>query len=259
MRYYGRTICLVLLMSTGCVGEKISPETRQRLDAARADYDVRKYRDVVRYTSDILRTERGEGAMQAYYLRGMALYQLKEFAPAREDLQRVYDRTRNCDLRIKATDTLGELAYRRGDFQEADRLLLEVIEQTPEGERPADHARFRRGCLRQQQGKWIDADVEFEKVLYQFPGTPIAAKAQRRARGRSWTIQVGSYDGKSNAAAAAPKYRQAGFRTYIEPSMQDGNMKFLLQVGRWGQYKTAESELSAVRRIKSDAFLHVAR
>lgn len=251
---------MALLVSAGCAGEQIAPETRRKLDAAQADYGVKKYQDVVRYTNEILRNEpRGEGAMQAQYLRGMALYRLKEFAPSREDLQRVYDRTRNADLRIKATDTLGELAYLRGALEEADRLLTEVLDQTPEGERPGDHARFRRGCIRQRQGKWTEADVEFEKVLYQFPNTPTADKARRRARGRSWTIQVGSYDSKSNANAAAPRYRQAGLRTYIEPVMQDGKLKFLLQVGRWGQYEIAEGNLPAVRRITSDAFLHVAR
>lgn len=251
---------MALLVWSGCSGETITPDTRRRLDATRADYRAKKHRDVVRETSEILRNEtHGEGAMQAYYLRGMALYRLKEFAPACEDLQRVYDRTRNGDLRIKATDTLGELAYLRGDLSESDRLLGEVLDQTREGERPGDHARFRRGCIRQRRGEWIEADVEFEKVLYQFPNTPIADKARRRARGRSWTIQVGSYDHKSNANAAAPRYRQAGLRTYIVPVMRDGKLIFQLQVGRWGRYETAESTLPAVRRITSDAFLHVAR
>lgn len=251
---------MALLVSAGCTGEHISPDTQRKLEAAQADYKADKNREVVRYANEILRTEtRGEGAMQAHYLRGMALYRLKEYPSAREDLQRVYARTRNVDLRIKATDTLGELAYLRGDLNEADRLLAEVVDQTREGDRPADHARFRRGCIRQRQGKWIEADVEFEKVIHQFPNTSVARKAAQKARGRSWTIQVGSFDSKNNAGATATKFQQAGMRTYIEPVMQDGKLKFLLQVGRWGKYEPAESSLPSVRRITSDAFLQVAR
>ncbi len=255
-----KTIWLALLFSAGCAGEHISPGTQHKLDAAQADYRGNKYQDVIRYANEILRSEtRGEGAMQAYYLRGMAMYKLKQYPSARQDLQRVYSRTRNIDLRIKATDALGELAFLRGDMNESERLFGEVVDQTKPGERPADHARYRRGCIYQRQGKWTQADVEFEKVIYQFPNTSIAKKAKRYARGRSWTIQVGSYDNKKNAGAAATKFQQAGLKTYIEPVMQDGTLKFLLQVGRWGQYQTAESTLPSVKRITNDAFLQVAR
>ncbi|MBN1942305.1 MAG: SPOR domain-containing protein [Phycisphaerae bacterium] len=260
MRNFGKTIWLVLLASAGCAGETIAPQTRHRLDAARQAYQKGENRQVVQYTEEILRDEaHGEGAMQAHYLRGMAMYRLKEYDPAREDLRFVYDRTRNIDLRIKATDTLGELAYLRGSLDEADQLFGEVLDQTRDGERPADHARFRRGCIRQRRGQWSQADVELEKVTYHFPNTSVAEKARRCVRGRSWTIQVGSYDRKNNAAAAATRFQQAGMKTYIEPVLRDGKMVFLLQVGRWGQYKTAESHLPSVRTLKNDAFLHVAR
>lgn len=251
---------LVLWCGSGCAGETLSPQTRHKLDAAQAAYRARENRQVLRYTEDILRAEpRGEGAMQARYLRGMALFRLKEYPAAREDLLTVYHRTRNPDLRIKATDALGELAYLRGDWNEAEQYFSEVLDQTPDGRRPADHARFRRGCIRQRQGRWAEADVELEKITYHFPNTPTARKAAQRVRGRSWTIQVGSFDSRANAVAAAAKYQPTGIRTYIEPVLRDGKLVFLLQVGRWGRYEAAEVHLPAVRRIANDAFLHVAR
>ena len=249
-----------LLVAGGCAGETIRPETQRALDSAMAAYRAKQDRKVIRQANHILRQEtRGEGAMQAYYLRGMAEYRLKEYSPAREDLQRVYDRTRNPDLRIKATDTLGELAYLQGNLEEAARYFEEVFDQTPENERPSDHARFRLGCIRQRQGRWADADVHFEKVLYYFPKSKLATQTKHRVRGRSWTIQVGAYKSKKSANAAANRFRRAGQRVYIEPVMRDGKLVFLLQVGRWGQYETAESKLPSIRKLKSDAFLHVAR
>ncbi|MBN1555196.1 MAG: SPOR domain-containing protein [Phycisphaerae bacterium] len=256
----GRSFWLILLMSAGCVQERIAPETRRKIDLAQNAYQAREYQKTIRDTGEILReTPRGEGAMQAQYLRGMARYRLKEYPAAREDLLQVYNHTKNWDLRIKATDTLGELAYLRGNLDQAERYFSEVIAQTRPADRPADHARFRRGCLYQRQGKWAQADVEFEKVTYHFPKTAVAGKAAQRVRGRSWTIQVGSYKSKQNAADAAKRYQQDGLRTFIEPVMRDDALVFLLQIGRWGQYETAESNLPAVRRITSDAFLHVAR
>lgn len=249
-----------LLMAGGCTGDTIRPETRRTLDAALRAYRADDPRQTIRHANQVLgRETRGEGAMQAYYLRGMALYQLKEYRPAREDLQRVYDHGRNPDLRIKASDTLGELAYLQGELDLAARLFQEVLDQAPDGERPTDHARFRLGCIRQRQGRWAQADVQFEKVLYYFPKTKLARQARERVRGRSWTIQVGSYKTKKNANTAAARFRQANLRTYVEPVLRDGTLVFLLQVGRWGQFEAAESKLPSVRKLKSDAFPHVAR
>ena len=202
---------------------------------------------------------RGAAAMQAYYLRGMSHYRLKEYSAAERDLEQVYNYTKNSDLYVKAADTLGELGYLRGEMPLAASRLLDVINQTPVGVRPWGHAQFRMGCVRQREGRWKDADLHFEQVIYHLPETLLAKQARRRTRGRKWTIQVGSYEKKQNAVSEAGRFRAERMETFIEPVVRDGELVFLLQTGRWDRYEQAEVQLPSVRQMKSDAFLYVTR
>ncbi len=261
MRRAGRTTCLFLLLCpVGCNGESIGPEARKELDTARKAYQQDDDVQTLRHANAVLRIQpKGEAAMQAYYLRGLALARKKEHAAAQADLERVCEKTRNVDLRVKAADALGELAFLQGDLKTAIRRLKEVLDLTPDDERPADHAHFRLGCIDQRQGRWAEADVQFERVAYHFPDARLGRQARQRVRARAWTIQIGSYKHKNNADVAAKRFRDEGFRTHVEPVLRDGELVFLLQIGRWGQYEDAEAKLPSVRRFTSDAFLHVAR
>ena len=261
MRRYGQTICLTVLLATiGCSGEQISPQVQRQLDAGLQAYDAGDNRATIEYADTVLRENlRGAGAMRAYYLRGMARYRLKEYPAAERDLEQVYNRTKSSDLHVKAADTLGELAYLRGEMPLAASRLQEVIDQTSAGVRPWEHAQFRMGCVRQREGRWKDADLHFEQVMYHLPKTALAKQARRRSRGRKWTIQVGSYKKKQNAVSEAGRFRAGRMKTFIEPVVRDGALVFLLQTGRWDRYEQAEAQLPSVREMKSDAFLYVTR
>ncbi|MCK5558868.1 MAG: SPOR domain-containing protein [Candidatus Hydrogenedentes bacterium] len=261
MRRYGQVVCLtILLAATGCSGEQISPQVQRQLDAGLRTYEAGDDRATIEHADAVLRQHvRGAGAMQAYYLRGMAKYRLKEYPAAEWDLEQVYRKTKNNDLYVKAADTLGELAYLRGDMALAASCLQKVIDQTSAGVRPWDHAQFRMGCVRQRQGRWKDADLYFDRVMYYVPGTPLARQGRRRVHGRKWTIQVGSYKKKQNTVAEAEKFRAGRMETFIEPVVRDGELTFLLRVGRWDRYEQAEKQLPSVRKMKADAFLCVTR
>jgi tetratricopeptide (TPR) repeat protein len=259
-RYGSALSILLLLTSPGCARETISPQQQRELDTALSAYQAGNDRETLRLADDLLRqTPGGEAAMQAYYLRGMAEYRLKEDDLARQDLERVYRGTRNHDLRLKAIDALGELAYRRGELAAAVTLLQEVVAQTFAGDKPADHAHYRLGCIFQQQGRWQDADVHLERVACDFKDSDLARKARQRTRARKWTIQIGSYTSRANADQEAQRLRSNGFETYIEPVMRNDKVVFILQVGRWGRFELAETELPSVRKVKPDAFLQVTR
>lgn len=253
--------CLFIsLLFFGCSGGTISSQAKEHLDSGLRAYRAGDNRQAIVQANTVLSGgSQGSLAMQAYYLRGMAWYRLKDFDKARSDLEHVDRSSTNVQLRIRSLDSLGEIAYRRDDMLRAESYFGQVGKLTERGQKPADHAHYRLGCVLQRLGRWQEADVHFQRVIFLFKPSALTKLARVRVNGRKWTIQVGSYDKRYNATVAAKLFRQANMKTYIEPAIRDGKMAFLLQVGRWEKYGQAAGQLQAVRRMKADAFLQVTR
>ena len=266
---FGLFVCLfVSLFCLGCSEGTISPQAKEQLDSGLRAYRAGDNRQAIAQANTVLSGgSQGSLEMQAYYLRGMAWYRLKDFDQAQSDLEQVDRRSKNVKLRIRAMDSLGEIAYRRDDMLRAESYFGQVIELAERGQKPVDHAQYRLGCVLQRLGKWQEADTHFQRVIFLFRshqvGLPGQAKLLRQARarvnGRKWTIQIGSYKKRYNASVATKPFRQANMKTYIEPAIRDGRMTFLLQVGRWEKYGQAAKQLKVVKRMKADAFLQVTR
>ncbi|MCD4823922.1 MAG: SPOR domain-containing protein [Phycisphaerae bacterium] len=255
-------LAALFLTNAGCSGDGLTLQGREDLKSGLAAYQAGDDRLAIIQADAVLReTSRGSGAMRAYYLRGLARYRLKEYSAAQRDLEYVVSCTGKgtSDIRIKALDTLGEVAYIRGDLALAERSLAEVVIKTPAGNRPADHANYRLGCIRQKQGRWREADLNLQRVTHHFGGTKLAGLASNRVLGRAWTIQAGSFEKKINARQQAEKFGKGRWKVSIEPVIRQGKRVFLLQIGRWNQYVSAAAQLSAVQKIKADAFLQVTR
>jgi tetratricopeptide (TPR) repeat protein len=258
---FGLFVCLFFsLFSFGCSDETINPQAKEDLDSGLRAYRAGDNRQAIARADTVLSSSsQGSLAMQAYYLRGMAWYRLKDFSQAQRDLEHVDRRSKNVQLCIRAMDSLGEIAYRRDDMLRAESYFRQVIELAEREQKPVDHAHYRLGCVLQRLGKWQEADVHFQRVIFLFGQSKLARQARARVNGRKWTIQIGSYSKRQNASVAAKPFREAKMKTCIEPAIRNGRMTFLLQVGRWEKYKQAAGQLEAVRRMKTDAFLQVTR
>ena len=239
----------------GCAGA-LSPENQERLSSAEAAYADGNDATVVTLADRILAEQsRGEGALRALYLRGMARYRMHDWAGARQDLEAVYRRTDNVQLHVDAQNTLAEMAYRDGRLDEAKERFEDVVADVEPGKSPADHAHYRLGQIAQQEGQWADGDVHFQRVMFSFDGTEQAQQARRRAGGRYWTIQLGAYSTKARADEAAAT--TPGSR--VEPMVQDKSLHFLVLVGKYEKYADAEAALAEAKKTQGDAFLTVGR
>jgi TolA-binding protein len=248
-----------VILTAGC-RETISPRARQDLDASAAAYRSGDYDLAVDRANTVLaENPKGEAAWEAYYLRGMARYKQESFDAARADLRIALDETDQDSLAIKAGDALGEIAYRQDDLIAARQLFQDVIDRGEDRAPPLDHANYRLGCIYQRRSQWDEADLHFQRVIYHFPGTELARLASQRSGARHWTVQVGSYEDRDNAAAAARLFPVSGPRAFVEPIIRDGEPAFLLMVGKWKEYDRAEAALPDVRETRPDAFLTVVR
>jgi TolA-binding protein len=243
----------------GCV-EKVSPRARQELDASTSAYQAGDYDAAIRHADAVLdEAPSGETAWEALYLRGMAQYRQGAFEAARSALQRVVDETGQDVLIVKASDALGEIAYRQDDLAAAAQYFKTAIDSGEPKEPPLDHAHYRLGCIHQRSGRWADADLHFQRVAYGFPDSELTELAGQRSGARHWTIQAGAFTERSNAVAGTRLFPIAGPKPFVEPVIRDGDQHFLLMVGRWTTYEPAEAALPSVRQIKPDAFLTVVR
>jgi len=254
-------ILLVLLLSAvGCVENPITPADQRNLDSAVRFYDSGDDARTIKNANAVLmKHTSGDMAMQAYYLRGMANFRGGDYPAAVNDLKIVVRNAPNEELALRAKDAMGELAYRNDDLKLAETYFKDVVEGTPQTKRPADHARFRLGCILQKQGKWSQADLYFQRVIYLFPKGNLGREAGKKVGARKWVIQAGSYRKNENAEELAAKLRKSGFDVAIKPESQNEKLVFSVLVGRWNNYDSAVGKLPAVKKVRTDAFLRVTR
>ena len=260
-RLFGIVVLLVLLVSAGgCAETGITPADQRNLDSAVRSYDSGDNPRTIKDANAVLmKHTSGDMAMQAYYLRGMAHFRLGDYPAAVNDLKIVVRNAPNEELTFRAKDAMGEVAYRKGDMKLAREYFEDVIEGIPQTKRPADHARFRLGCILQRGGKWSEADLYFQRLIYLFPKGNLESKAQKRVNALKWTIQAGSYRKSENAEEMASKLRKLGLKVAIKPESQNEKLMFSVLVGRWDNYGSAVGKLPAVKKVRTDAFLRVTR
>lgn len=259
-------ILSIILASAGVLAgcrepDTISPQTQARLDKALAAYRAGRDAETLTHVNAVIVAEdRGYGAMQARYLRGLTRLRTGNPNEAAQDLRAVYNAVYFDRLRIKAADALAEALYRQGKLEESAELFKEVIRENPPDQQPCDHAYYRLGCIMQRRGEWREGTKYFNRLLYHFSGSPLATRGKKRALGRAWTIQVGAYREKRGAESGARQYREAGFDVNVQPELRSTNtLVYLVLVGRWDRHASASSYLPAVQRITADAFLKVTR
>ena len=148
-----RLACVALACSLAGCTVSLSPENQQRLASAESAYAEKDNPAVVSLTDRILAEQsRGEGALRALYLRGMARYRMDDWPRARQDLEAVYRRTDDAQLHLDAQNTLAEMAYREGKLDEARERFEDVVTDAEPGKTPADHAHYRLGQIASSPG-----------------------------------------------------------------------------------------------------------
>ncbi len=243
----------------GCATE-LSPEAKQQLAVGKAAYETDDDRQAVA-TLDRFLEAHGDAreAAQAYYYRGLARYRMERYGPARADLAEALDRARDDELRLFARIALADLAYDTGDMSTARERYEQALDAIEPGEAPADHVHYRLGRVLQRQGRWDDAELHFRRVVHYFPAGELARRAERLAPSRAWTVQAGAFESEANARKAAEVLQSAGLRATVTPSLQEGDLMFLVNVGRYNSYEGARAMLPNVRARRADAFITTLR
>lgn len=262
---YSKNICALILVAAcfcgGCNGT-LSPQALEQLKQSYALYEAKDddaaMRNLDAFLADNSNSARAD---EAYYLRGLIRYRNGDPNGAGQDLNAAIRRSGNKDLRVRARVAGGDIAYDGGDMALAENLYRQALEEIPQGAKPSDHARYRLGCVLQRQGRWEEADVQFDRVVHFFGDSEVGISAGRRTHSRAWTIQTGAFRKRTLAErmvkplAAALKIRPVS----VNAALDAGRPLFRVQVGRFATYEQAMGLLEAVREQQAGAFVDTTR
>ena len=252
-------LLLLTVVAWSCAGQ-LTSQGRQLLQNGYTASAAGDNKAVISATDSFLRDwPRGDHSDEAYYLRGLAKYNMGNRDGAQADLAEALNRAKSKEVRAKASLALGDLAWDREDIPSAEGFYLKATDNLNRGERPVDHAYYRLGCVLQRLGRWEEADRQFSLLVEQFSGSELAALGGRRMHARDWTIQAGAFERKSRAEAVAKELQSRGQTASIQPVASDKRMVFVVQAGHYPTYEQAMEVLPGVKAIKSEAFVITTR
>jgi tetratricopeptide (TPR) repeat protein len=237
------------------------------LDQAYAAYQNQDDPTVIRAANEFMQSDgRSTRADEALYLRGLARYRSKDVAGAKSDLTEAAARTKW--LKAQAHLALGDLAWDSDDMNEAEAMFTKSLAEmeTTGDTRPApnqdksladrSHAQYRLGCVFQRQGKWLEADEKFDRVIYEDKDSRLARQAALRTHCRAWTVRACTLSRSDGAPNAIARLKANGIPdAYVQPTQIDSTLKYVVQVGKYPTYDQANAILHKVREIYGDAYL----
>jgi TolA-binding protein len=203
-------------------------------------------------------------AGEAYYYRGMARLAMGDKGIARSDLIQATGLLADRLLAAQAMLSLGELIEESGDLPAAERLYRQSVDKLDLGQKPADEALFRLGTALQKEGRWADADLPLDRLIYLFPGTPLSADALKKVRCTAWTIRAATLPDGRSAVEAAAALGKAGLPATVREMLEAGpasssqpvaHLTFAVEIGRYATYALAAAALGPAQAKAKEAVI----
>jgi len=246
--------------AAGCT-PGVSEQGKKLCDSALASFEKGDYPATVRDMDAFLKDNASSNiAGRAYYLRGLARYRMgtpPHRQAASDDFRKALAKTRDSVVRANSHTALGDVAWEAGDLGEAEKMYRQALAYCEQNAPPADHAYYRLGCVLQRLGRWLDADLLFNRVVEFFPDSEFAARAGGRVNARRWTIQAAAYRARPSADGFAEKLRRQNLPAVCRVQLRGEEPLFLVEVGRYRTYEQAASALGNVRQHERDAIVTV--
>ncbi len=252
-------VLAALVLIAGCEAG-MTPQARELLNEANSALSRNdRHRTISLTTRFLAENPKSLGRDQAFYLRGMAKYRLRNYDAAAVDFQQAVAEANTDRVKAYAQTQLAEIAYREGSLQASGRYARQALELVDPNSPPADQLYYRLGCVLQRQGRWRDADAQFGHVNFYFKGSELAKRSLDRMSAEAWTIRAGLYQNRRYALSAAGELKDKGFAAEVLVEVRQSRLWYLVQVGRYETMEAAMARLDDVKAIRSDAYVDVTR
>ncbi|HUT61727.1 MAG TPA: hypothetical protein VNA25_28145 [Phycisphaerae bacterium] len=239
-------LCMASHVS-GCNG-RASPQALRLLHEGKQALQNGELQVAVRKMDALLAEHaRTRLAAEAYLVRGQARQQLADLDGAKADLGLAVALAADSAVRTRSLIALGDVAMRTADLGTADSAYRQALEGIETGQKPADHVLLQLGCVLQRQGRWAEADLQFDRLIYLFDGSPQAKLAGRKVRSRAWTIRTGQFDSRREAEKAAEGLRARKLDASTGEIQRQGRLAFVVEVGSFATYRQAAVAMGHVQ------------
>jgi tetratricopeptide (TPR) repeat protein len=248
---WGAGLCLIAC--AGC--STVSPDGVNLLQSANADYNSNHWPQAENQAALFIdRYHDTPVVAEAYYLRGMARVQQKQYASAEADFQRALENSKRKDLTAKVHAIMGSVAMiqdKPGKAVEHYRQAIVGLEEHP----PKDEIYYRYAIALQRIGQWDEARLCLARVVDGYPTSAYAPLAKRRLSwpGRFFSIQCGMYSQAAYADQHVGRLRQSGMNARRSMTIVGSEPRYVVYVGRYSTYRDACIDLARVRAVVKDA------
>lgn len=228
---------LLLLLSWACVA--LAADDLNELHAAflREEYGV-----VILKTQAALENE-SSSKDELLYLQGMSALKRGDLASARASLSRLVGDHPNSPRKALALLGLGMSLEREGKTDEALRIYTDLVNEKS-AQQIFPQVTLRLSRLQQRLGMWEPARQGMERLVSNYPATSEAQEAQGilEAGDFYFSVQVGAFATKANAARFVAELKRRGFKAQMNEAVLHGGLFHRVRVGRFAKREEAQKE-----------------
>ncbi|MCC7290694.1 MAG: SPOR domain-containing protein [Phycisphaerales bacterium] len=192
----------------------------------------------------------------AYYVRALARLQQGDRVGARADLQAGTHLHPDRALAARIEAQTANLDFEDGFYASAAARYAACADQLPRRP-PTDRVLFQYGAALQRSGKFREGDETLRRLAKEYPASPLAEQASRKAdwRATSFTVQCGAYRDEPSAQRRAAELRAKGFTARVVRAPQSATLPWVVHCGLFARYADAGRLLASLRTIQPDAFI----
>jgi tetratricopeptide (TPR) repeat protein len=235
---------LVGVVVMGC--QPSTPAGAQKqLDDATAAFASKDYPRAIREADAVIAaTPTGPAAVDAYYIKGRALEDTvskgnaeaaANLNAARQAYTQALAAGPNPQQEGLIRASLADVCYWQDDYATA---ADEGRKAEPLLKAPGQKAwvLYRLGLSLQRQGRFVEADQTFNKVIATYPNTEQARRAEARKEMRAFVVQLATFSGRAGADKLSADIRKAGLTPQV---LVDPQGRHVVSVGPLVSYDEA--------------------
>lgn len=192
----------------------------------------------------------------AYYVRALARLQQGDRVGARADLQAGTNLHPDRALVARIEAQTANLDFEDGFYASAAARYAACADQLPRRP-PTDRVLLQYAAALQRSGKFREGDETLRRLAREYPESPLAEQASRKAdwRATSFTVQCGAYRDEPSAQRRATELRGKGFTARVVRAPQSATLPWVVHCGVFARYADAGRLLGSLRAIQPDAFV----
>jgi tetratricopeptide (TPR) repeat protein len=220
-------------------------------------YDAQRYTQAIAsLTQYIERAEGPRARARALYVRAMSHALLGRRQMAYADLLEASQTLSDRRLIWRVHAVLGILRFEDEQWPMAAREFDKSVAAMPDMP-PKDALLYRLGLCYERSGSWTQAQVQYRRILQDFPRGPYVSLARRRAELKAdhFAVQCGVFSNVDAARKLTEQLQQANLKAGRRVETRGGQQLHVVVVGHYTSYAEAERMLAQVRTYIPDAQL----